>query len=412
VTTRIEPVRSIPRDLLVEAEDAAGGAIRSDANVYRTLANHPPLFVAWMALGGHLLRASVLSARLRELVILRTVLLANGRYPAVQHRRLARSAGVSDDEIALLSNGLLSNDLLSHDLLSNDPAAGRWDRQTGAALRAVDQLLALGTLDDTTLITLTDDLGVDGTLDLIATVAFYRMASWMLNACRTPLDGGELDEDPSAEPTVAERPDARSGPKRAGPTTSNVGIDPLPVERWPADLLERTASWPRFAGRPELRQAGVYRTLAAHPPLFAALGPVMAHLLVGNSLSDQHRELVIVRSCLLDRGAYPYRQHVAIAAAAGVEADVLSAVTKRNVTLDDASQSALVAAIDDLHRIDDIADSTWSQLAPHFTPSQTMDAIVTAGFYGLISFVLNSARTPLEPSTVELPPAPFEKGTR
>ena len=69
-----------------------------------------------------------------------------------------------------------------------------------------------------------------------------------------------------------------------------------------------------------------------------------------------------------------------------------------------------MAAVDELHRTDHLADATWDRLCRHLSSQQIMDMIVTAGFYGLISFVLNSAGTPLEPGTVELPPRPFVKG--
>ena len=176
-------------------------------------------------------------------------------------------------------------------------------------------------------------------------------------------------------------------------------------------LLDETEHWPRFAGRPELRAAGVYCTLANNALLFAAIGPVMAHLLVDNTLSDRQREIVIVRSCLLDRGAYPYRQHVRIASTAGVDDHSLRALTGPDPHLVDPTDAAIVAAIDELHRTDHLADSTWDRLCRDLSPQQIMDMIVTAGFYGLISFVLNSARTPLEAGTVELPPRPFEKGS-
>jgi alkylhydroperoxidase family enzyme len=272
---------------------------------------------------------------------------------------------------------------------------------------AIDQLRRSGSIGDATMSELTSYHGVHGVLDLIATGAFYRMAAWLLNACRTPLDDGQ---PPPAIAGVerADLPIAAGGP--AEPGTSNVGIDQVPLERWPADLVDRTATWPRFAGRPEIRQAGVYGTLANHPPLFIALGPIMAHLLIDNTLTDRQREIVIVRSCLLDRGAYPYRQHVGIAAAAGVDQRSLDELTEPEPTLDDPVSSAIVAAVDDLHRLDDITDATWAELVRHVEPEQIMDIVATAGFYGLISFVLNSARTPLESGTVVLPPTPLPKG--
>ena len=131
--------------------------------------------------------------------------------------------------------------------------------------------------------------------------------------------------------------------------------------------------------------------------------------LVGNALTAPQREIVIVRSCLHDRGAYPYRQHVRIALDAGVTATTLHQLTLERPTIDDPTDSAIVSAVDDLHRYDDITDDTWSLLSAHVEPPAIMDLVVTAGFYGLISYLLNTACTRLETGEVQLPPRPFDK---
>jgi 4-carboxymuconolactone decarboxylase len=183
----------------------------------------------------------------------------------------------------------------------------------------------------------------------------------------------------------------------------DVRLPSLAPEQWPGWLFEETAGWPRFAGRPELRQAGVYGTLANHPALFAALGPVMAHLLVDISLSEQQRELVIIRSCARDRGAYPYRQHVSIGRRLGLTDNTLTALANADAAMLEPSDQALVTLVDSLHRDGGLTDANWTQARAHFSVEQLFDATVTAGFYGVISFVLSSARTPLEPGTIELP---------
>ena len=382
---RISPLASISPQILRSAEAAAGGPIRPDANVYRTLATYPELMSAWLSWGGHVTRRTSLPAELRELVVLRTALLARGRYPLVQHVRIAGEVGVDEDSLARIPE---------------DPTTARWDDPTRAALTAVDQVHHHGRLDDRCWADLAARLGLVGAFDLLATVAFFRMACWMLSTCRTPLDEGQRDVDVGP----AER--HRTIGLETHPSTR---VEPLPLEQWAPELLDDTAAWPRFRGRPELRRAGVYATLANHPALFRAVGPLMAPLLVGNTLTAPQREIVIVRSCLHDRGAYPYRQHVGIAADAGVTTTTLDQLTLEQPTIDDPTDSAIAAAVDELHRNDDITDDTWSLLTAHLEPRAVMDLIVTAGFYGLISYLLNTACTQLEPGEVQLPPRPFDK---
>ena len=166
---------------------------------------------------------------------------------------------------------------------------------------------------------------------------------------------------------------------------------------------DTTADWPRFRDRPSAIHAGVYGTLANHPRLFTALGPLMAHLLVDLSLTAPQRELVIVRACLHDRGAYPYRQHVGIAATAGLDPDTLAAITAPSPRLADPTDQALLTIVNELHRTNRLSDEAWDSVDRRLGVRPMMDAIVTTGFYGLISFVLNTARTRLEPGDVHLP---------
>lgn len=385
MTVRIPPLLAIPTKTVELAEAAVGGQIRWEANIYRTLANYPALMAAWLSWGGHVVRHTELSPVLRELAILRTALVAHGRYPLVQHVRIGRSVGIDDGALARLSD---------------NPSLASWDTATQSALGAVDQLHHHGRLDDQRYAGLTRHVGVTGSLDLIATVAFYRMAAWMTNACCTPLDDGQ--DDVELAPPVRNE---EFGPE----STSSARVEPVPLDEWPKDLLDETSGWPRFQGRPELRSAGVYSTLANHPGLLRSLGPVMAHLLVDCALTDRGREIVIVRSCLHDRGAYPYRQHVAIAARHGVGTTLLDQLTRSAPMIDDPADGALVSAVDELHRDNGLTDEAWALLLDHHGREAAMDLVVAAGFYGLVSFVLNTACTRLEPGEVQLPPRPFDK---
>ncbi len=385
MTARVPPLPAIPPDTLELAEAAVGGPIRSEAKIYRTLANYPDLMSAWLSWGGHVVRRTELSPELRELVILRTALLTHGHYPLVQHVRIARSVGIDDEALTRISE---------------NPALASWSETTRHALCAVDQLHHHGHLDDQHYADLVSHLGVSGSFDLIATVAFYRMAGWMLNVCRTPLDDGQADVE--LDPPIHHR-------DFGAESTSAPRVRPLPLDRWPQELLDETEGWPRFQGRPELRGVGVYSTLANHPALLRSIGPVMAHLLVDCALSDRAREIVIVRSSTHDRGSYPYRQHVGIAARHGVAPTLLALLARSLPVIDEPADWALVSAVDDLHRTNNISDTTWALLLEHHGQDAAMDLVVTAGFYGLISFLLSAASTRLEPGDVELPPRPFTK---
>src|SRR4051794_39628643 len=68
-------------------------------NVLGTLAQHPDLARAYHVFNGHVLFASTLSPRDRELLILRVAIVREAEYEWAQHVVQARDAGLDDDDI-------------------------------------------------------------------------------------------------------------------------------------------------------------------------------------------------------------------------------------------------------------------------------------------------------------------------
>lgn len=104
-------------------------------HLFRTLAHNPALLKSWLRFGGQLLYRSTLPARERELVILRTAMLCGSDYEWGQHVRLAREAGLDDDEIRAVAQRPISED---------------WNDSDAGLLRAVDELVLDHDLSDET----------------------------------------------------------------------------------------------------------------------------------------------------------------------------------------------------------------------------------------------------------------------
>jgi alkylhydroperoxidase family enzyme len=173
--TRMEPLpieNSPPemRDALAAMTPArhqrspTGDSRRQGANILGALAHHPALAKAFFTLNGHLLRATTLTPRQRELVILRTAVLRQSSYEWAQHIFLAREAGLTDLEIAWIAWG---------------PAAPNWDELDASVLRAVGELDRDGSIADETWTVLADHLDPRQILDVIFTAGTYTTIAWM-----------------------------------------------------------------------------------------------------------------------------------------------------------------------------------------------------------------------------------------
>ena len=144
-------------------------------NIFSTLAHHPKLMKRWMVFGNHVLAKSTLSARERELLILRTGWNCRAPYEWGQHVAIARAIGVTDDEVERIAAG---------------PEAPGWDPFEATLLRAADELHAGQGLTDSTYAALAERYDEQHLLDLVFTVGQYHLVSMVLNSMRVQRDDG------------------------------------------------------------------------------------------------------------------------------------------------------------------------------------------------------------------------------
>jgi 4-carboxymuconolactone decarboxylase len=142
-------------------------------NIFRVLMNHPKLARAWSRFASYILSdQQTLSARDREILILRIGWLNQAPYEFEQHVRIARGAGITDDEIERIKKG---------------PSAG-WNRHDAALVKAADDLFENSIVSDQTWQTLSERYNTQQMMDVVFTVGQYNLVSWALNSLGVPLD--------------------------------------------------------------------------------------------------------------------------------------------------------------------------------------------------------------------------------
>jgi 4-carboxymuconolactone decarboxylase len=141
-------------------------------NVLGLLARHPALARAFLTFNAHLLTASTLPARTRELAILRIAWRRRCRYEWAQHVLIARRAGITDEEIAGVRSGAAT--------LIN---------------RAVDELDDDSCLSDETYRALAAELDERQLMDLVFTIGTYGLLAVAFNTFGVELEPGLPDGD-------------------------------------------------------------------------------------------------------------------------------------------------------------------------------------------------------------------------
>jgi alkylhydroperoxidase family enzyme len=145
----------------------------------------------------------------------------------------------------------------------------------------------------------------------------------------------------------------------------------------------------RDPGRPKgLNALG---TLAQYPTLTQAYHTFNGHVLFGTSLSPRQRELLVLRVAAVRQAIYEWRQHVVLAADAGITPDEIERVAEGPAAPGwSPIDRAMVSAVDEL--LDDalVADATWEVLATELDVEQLMDLVFTVGAYDLLAMAFRS----------------------
>jgi alkylhydroperoxidase family enzyme len=148
---------------------------RGNLNVYRALANADKVFTGWMQAGQAALASPVVPIRLRELVVLRTAYLMDSPYELGQHRDVARTAGVSADEINAVTS-------------ESDWETASFDAVELALLRLTTELLTTRNVSAEVLDQVQQALGAEATVEILMFIARYSGLALMLNALEVDLD--------------------------------------------------------------------------------------------------------------------------------------------------------------------------------------------------------------------------------
>lgn len=140
--------------------------------VFLTLGRHRRLFWGWLHFAGRLMPGGRLSRRESELVILRVASRRQSTYELTQHRRLARRAGLTHEEVAAIEGDLDAGFSVRERLL----------------LLAADELLATQDLSDPTWRDLVSAFDERERIEVVMLVGHYAMLATALQALRVQPD--------------------------------------------------------------------------------------------------------------------------------------------------------------------------------------------------------------------------------
>ncbi|WP_428340647.1 carboxymuconolactone decarboxylase family protein [Mycobacterium sp.] len=179
-------------------------------------------------------------------------------------------------------------------------------------------------------------------------------------------------------------------------------LSPLQADQWD-DAARHAVSVMLPEERRNPADAGtLLSTLVRHPKLTRAYLKYSTYLLYGSTLPPRIRELLILRVAHRRDCAYEWSHHVEMSKDVGLtDTDVEAARTGR---ADNALDSALLCAVDELDEKSKISDQTWAALGERLDEQQRMDLVFTIGNYIALAMALNTFGVEVEDD--------FDGGTR
>ena len=147
---------------------------RPVSNILGIFSWHPALAKGFFTFNSHLFH-STLSARDRELATVRVAWLRRGEYEWAQHVRMAKTAGLSGEEVDAILAG---------------PDSPVWGPRDAALLRSVDEIVADRYVSDDTWKRLAEHFDRKQLMDLVFTIGAYDLLAMAMNTFGLELDPG------------------------------------------------------------------------------------------------------------------------------------------------------------------------------------------------------------------------------
>ena len=163
------------REVFAYWEGPAAYENGSRSNTMLTLAQHPKLAIASLDFGKYILIETQLTARQRELIVLRIAWRYGSDHQWTHHVLSGRKIGMTDAEFAALQQA---------------GPAPVWAPLDQALIDAVDQLSAKGQIEDATWSVLAASHDTRTLMDMLYAIGLFTMNAWAFNAM-----GIELEPD-------------------------------------------------------------------------------------------------------------------------------------------------------------------------------------------------------------------------
>ena len=148
----------------------------------------------------------------------------------------------------------------------------------------------------------------------------------------------------------------------------------------------------------------LFRVMAGHARAWEKFRA--GSLLDKGPLNLRAREIVIDRTCALNKCEYEWGVHVAIFAKPAHLTDEEVRATVHggaDAPCWSEAERAMITAVDALHFRATLDDAEFAALSAHFDEAKIFEIILLCGFYRTVSYLANGLKLPLEETAARFP---------
>jgi 4-carboxymuconolactone decarboxylase len=144
------------------------------------------------------------------------------------------------------------------------------------------------------------------------------------------------------------------------------------------------------------KPVNLYRALGNHPALTAAWTEFANSIRHDSKTPRALRELMILRTAQIARSEYEWAHHLRMARKAGVPEDKIAALSAwRESALFDAKERAALALTEAVMACH-VTDDVHAEVKKHFSDAEFVELSLTAGFYAMVSRMLDAMRVEID----------------
>ncbi len=143
----------------------------------------------------------------------------------------------------------------------------------------------------------------------------------------------------------------------------------------------------------------IFKLLALAESCFRPLLSLGTAILGRQKLNSKLRELAILRVAALSGARYEWIQHVPIAKHVGATDAQVAAIERGGIDAPcfDATEHAVLRLATELVEGVRVTDTTYSEIALHFSPQETVELILAVGYYRMLATLMETAAIDLDP---------------